>query len=98
MFDVPIALVSLVDVDRQWFKSKQGIDASETPRSISFCSHAIVEDHIMEIPDAREDIRFFDNPVSRAIRTCASMQVVPSRSAAAMPSAHCAWSTASLVR
>ena len=63
MFDVPIALVSLVDVDRQWFKSKQGIDASETPRSISFCSHAIVEDHIMEIPDAREDIRFFDNPV-----------------------------------
>ena len=63
MFDVPIALVSLVDVNRQWFKSCQGLDVSETSRDISFCGHAILGDDIFVIPDASIDLRFADNPL-----------------------------------
>lgn len=60
----PIALVSLVDNDRQWFKSKYGLDANETHRDISFCGHAINEpNQIFEISNAKEDERFFDNPL-----------------------------------
>lgn len=60
----PIALISLVDVDRQWFKSSLGIDTNETPRDVSFCSHAILTpDQIMEINDATSDERFHDNPL-----------------------------------
>jgi diguanylate cyclase (GGDEF)-like protein len=62
VFNVPIALVSLVDVDRQWFKSCQGLSATQAPRDISFCGHAILGDDIFVIPDAASDIRFFDNP------------------------------------
>lgn len=58
----PIALLSLVDADRQWFKSRVGIDAAGTPRSISFCTHAIVRPEITVIPDARLDPRVCDNP------------------------------------
>lgn len=62
--EVPMALISLVDRDRQWFKSHLGLDASSTPRNISFCSHAIMEpDQVMEVPDAREDERFAANPL-----------------------------------
>ena len=63
LFRVPIASVTLVDRDRQWFKSSVGLTERETPRSTSFCSHAILEDGVMLVPDAREDERFFDNPL-----------------------------------
>lgn len=63
MFGVPIALVSLVDENRQWFKSCIGLEASETPRDISFCGHAILGEDIFIIPNASEDGRFADNPL-----------------------------------
>ena len=63
LFDVPIALVTLVDTDRQWFKSSQGIAVSETPRSVSFCSHAILQDDVMQVRDATADPKFADNPL-----------------------------------
>ncbi len=66
LFGVPIALISLVDADRQWFKSCQGLGISETPRSISFCAHALVSDGPLVIPDARRDPRFSDNPLVTA--------------------------------
>ena len=63
VFSTSIALVSLVDADRQWFKSRQGLDAEETPRDISFCGHAILDDKIMVVNDAEQDQRFCDNPL-----------------------------------
>ncbi len=60
---VPIALISLVDEKRQWFKSRLGLNASETPRDISFCGHALFRPDILEVPNALEDERFCDNPL-----------------------------------
>ena len=63
LFNVPIALVSIVDENRQWFKSCVGVDVSETPRDISFCGHTILGNDIFIIPNALEDKRFADNPL-----------------------------------
>ncbi len=62
-FDVPMALVSLVDQDRQWFKSNFGVAVSETPRDISFCGHAVTLPEPLVVPDALIDPRFADNPL-----------------------------------
>ena len=62
-FDMPIALISLVDERRQWFKARVGLDACETSREISFCGHAIVQSDLFEVLDAALDPRFADNPL-----------------------------------
>src|SRR3954470_4284503 len=63
----PMALVTLIDSDRQWFKARVGTDLTETSREISFCSHAILGRDLLVVPDATKDARFADNPcVDRA--------------------------------
>ncbi|MFZ9450205.1 MAG: GAF domain-containing protein, partial [Alphaproteobacteria bacterium] len=60
---VPTCLVSLVDRDRQWFKSRHGLDASETPRDVSFCGHVVADGTPLVVEDATTDARFADNPL-----------------------------------
>ena len=61
-FDAPISLVTLVDRHRQWFKSACGGNLAESPRDVSFCAHAILEDRLLIVPDTLDDSRFADNP------------------------------------
>lgn len=62
IFNTPIALVSLVDADRQWFKSEVGLGVRETPRTHSFCAHTLGTARPLIVPDATQDRRFKDNP------------------------------------
>lgn len=63
IFNVPFALISLIDKDRQWFKSTFNVPLKETPRAISFCSHAIAKSDIFIVEDSLEDDRFYNNPL-----------------------------------
>lgn len=58
----PIALITLIDKDRQWFKARVGVEDIEAPRDYAFCSHAILQNTLMQVPNALQDDRFFDNP------------------------------------
>ncbi|MCG7910951.1 MAG: EAL domain-containing protein [Candidatus Thiodiazotropha taylori] len=78
LFDVPIVLITLVDEERQWFKSCVGLDVRETSREISFCGHAILGEQLFEVADATQDPRFADNPLvtgAPGIRFYAGMPV-----------------------
>ena len=59
----PISLITLVDEDRQWFKARHGVEKTSTNRDVAFCSHVILQDKVMMVENALDDVRFFDNPL-----------------------------------
>lgn len=61
--ETPISVISLIDSQRQWFKSKLGLNVPETPRELSFCQYAIMQEEILEVDDAQENALFRDNPM-----------------------------------
>ncbi len=63
LINIPIVLISLIDKERQWYKSKVGLDTNETPRDISFCKYAIMQNEIFEVENAHDDNRFNKNPL-----------------------------------
>src|SRR3989344_6629191 len=63
IFHVPISTLTIIDANREWFKSCQGLEATEGDRAISFCGHALVENEILVVPDTAKDDRFADNPM-----------------------------------
>ncbi|MGI9524335.1 MAG: GAF domain-containing protein, partial [Hyphomicrobiaceae bacterium] len=67
IFETPTAAISLVDRDRQWFKSARGLEANETSREVSFCAHAVESQELLVVPDALQDPRFADNPLVTGI-------------------------------
>ena len=81
--ETPIALVTLIDDTRQWFKSCVGVDIRETPRALSFCRYALDQTEPLIVPDMREDARFSDHPSSPAGRASASTPGRPWSSPAA---------------
>ncbi|MEL6429605.1 MAG: ATP-binding protein [Planctomycetota bacterium] len=83
--ETPMALVSLVDEDRQWFKARFGLAAAETPREFAFCAHAILEpEQVFRVPDTLQDVRFADNPLVTGAPHLRSYYGVPLRA----PSGH----------
>ena len=78
----PIALISLVDRDRQWFKSRQGIDIAETPRNTSFCTHTIQQDEPFVVSDTLNDPRFCNNPLVTGPARIRSYVGIPLRASA----------------
>jgi excisionase family DNA binding protein len=82
--EVPIALVSLLDEERQWFKSRIGLSITETPRSWAFCNYTVQDDKIMIVEDATQDARFANNPLvtgREAIRFYAGVPLVDKNAA-----------------
>src|SRR5262245_4731196 len=77
VLDVPMSAVSLIDTDRQWFKSHPGIDATQTPREIAFCDHAIRDRVPFVVSDASQDERFRENPLVTGSPDIASYLGVP---------------------